>query len=118
MRNNMILLLCSFILAACGNTMERLSRVGQVPDFAKIELPIMNQELAKQDESQKHVRSEVPRTHVQNVNSLWGRGGKNAFRNRNTWQVGDIIKVVIDVSGSAKLDNTSQQTRSGKEDMG
>lgn len=116
--NKVILVISLFILSACGNTAERLSRIGKAPDFAKIELPIIN-DTAERDEKIKYTHTEVPKHHMQQkANALWDPSNDNFFRNKHNWRVGDIIKVVVDVSGSAKLDNTSQQTRSGKENVG
>ncbi len=111
------LIIClAFLLSSCSNTIDKLSRVGRAPEFAKIELPAID--VAPKDEMKKHTQTEVSQKYAQRVNSLWSPGSNNFFRNKHNWKVGDIIMVKVDITDSAKIDNSTQHTRKGSESVG
>jgi flagellar L-ring protein precursor FlgH len=104
------------LLSSCSNTIDKLSRVGKAPEFAKIELPAMD--VAPQDETKKHTQTEVTQRYAQRVNSLWSPGSNNFFRNKHNWRVGDVIMVKVAITDSAKIDNSTQHSRKGAETVG
>jgi flagellar L-ring protein precursor FlgH len=113
---NFTIILMMLFLSSCSNTIDKLSRVGRAPDFAKIEIPAMD--VAPQDETKKHTQTEVTQRYAQRVNSLWSPGSNNFFRNKHNWRVGDIIVVKVDITDSAKIDNSTQHSRKGAETVG
>ena len=115
-RGLITLIFFSLLLASCSNTIEKLSRIGKAPEFAKIELPAID--IAPQDETKKHTQTQVNQRYAQRVNSLWSPGSNNFFRNKHNWRLGDIIMVKVDITDSAKIDNSTQHTRKGGETVG
>lgn len=100
-----------FCLTACSSTLDKLANVGKAPQFDNIELPpLQNKPIAEA----KH----EPVIATQAVNSLWQPNSKTFFHDRRAWKVGDIVKIHVMISDSAKLDNASAHNRNGKDSMG
>lgn len=100
-----ILVMASLILLASCSTIERLKRVGKSPDFARLEVPIDEEQLSPAEQE------EVQKNHVRKTNSLWQPGATSFFRDNRAWRVGDILRVVVKVSDKADLDSTTEQKR-------
>jgi flagellar L-ring protein precursor FlgH len=109
------LLVLVSLLSSCDSTLERLKRVGKAPELARVELPPPPQE---EDEDLTTVRTEKYREHVRRTNSLWQPGNTTFFRDSRAWRAGDILKVVVVIQDSASLNNTTSQSRSGKNSLG
>lgn len=99
-------------LGACS-TAERLSRVGETPDFAAIESPT-------EQRGYKPVTMPMPEPHVETkqMNSLWSTGRQAFFEDQRARRVGDILTVAIDMESEAELDSTSTRSRAAGEDTG
>lgn len=111
--NIIFLLIPIFLLTGCSETLERLKRIGRSPQLAKVELPAEDQEEAiDQSRIEKH------RLHMRKTNSLWQPGSTTFFRDSRAWRVGDILKVVVEIKDSAKLNNSTQHHRAGNDKMG
>lgn len=95
-----------FTLASC-TTLERLKRVGKAPDFAKLEVPIDEEQLSPEEKEAEQ------RAHVKKTNSLWQPGATSFFRDNRAWKVGDILRVKVKVSDKATLNNSTKQKRGG-----
>lgn len=108
----LLTLVMCFTLTACQSTVERLKRVGKDPDFAKLEMPV--------DENQPSPseKAEMNRKHMRRTNSLWQPGGISFFRDTRAWKVGDILTVNVDITDSAKLSNGTRQQRDSADKMG
>lgn len=50
--------------------------------------------------------------------SLWHSGPRSLFGDRRAKDVGDILTVVIEIDDSASLENTTDRSRSGEDDVG
>jgi flagellar L-ring protein FlgH len=59
-----IFFLLGLSLAGCSSTIEKLKRVGKAPDFAKLEVPIDEEQISPAEKEQMN------RQHVRRTNSL------------------------------------------------
>lgn len=96
-------------LGACS-TVERLSRVGEQPEFAKIENPTQQKNYQPVTMPMPEVKEEV-----RQMNSLWSSGRQAFFEDQRAKAVGDILTVTIDIENEADISSTSSRTRSASE---
>lgn len=111
-----LIIACLFLLTSCSNTLERLKRVGQEPKFKNIDLPT-----TEEDETEKERNRalyERQHAHQRKTNSLWQPGSTTFFRDGRAWRIGDIIRVKVQISDNATLDNSTAQNRNGSDSMG
>ena len=94
-------------LAGC-NAADRISNIGKAPDLAPIgtERPSVVMPMPQ------------PEQVVYQPNSLWRSGSRAFFRDQRAARVGDILTVLIDITDSAKVDNTTKRSRSNAENAG
>jgi len=97
------------ILASCSGTLERFKRVGKAPDFAKLEVPIDEEQLSPAE------KEEINKAHVRKTNSLWQPGATSFFRDNRAWKVGDILRVKVNITDKATLANSTKQSRNSGE---
>jgi len=114
--NKFLLLLSIFLLSSCSETLERLKRIGRSPGLTKVELP--NQEKDQEDIEADQSRLEKHHIHMKKTNSLWQPGSTTFFRDNRAWRIGDILKVVVEIKDSAKLDNSTEHDRDGNTKAG
>lgn len=105
-----ILVIISLVLLAGCSTIDRLKRVGKSPDFAKLEVPIDEEQLSPAE------KEEVKKAHIRRTNSLWQPGATSFFRDNRAWRVGDILRVKVKVSDKATLNNSTKQKRNATND--
>lgn len=106
-----------FFLGGCDVMLNRISKVGRVPEFNKMKTynQSIDQEVAKAQEGYIYQED----TNVKkNANSLWSPGARTFFRDQRARAVGDILKVVVTIQDSAKLDNKTERMRNGDSSMG
>lgn len=96
-------------LGACS-TAERLSRVGEQPEFAKIENPTQQRNYQPVTMPMPEIKAEV-----RQMNSLWSSGRQAFFEDQRAKQIGDILTVTIDIKNEAEITSTSSRTRSASE---
>lgn len=106
------LLLIIFSLSSCSDTVERLKRIGKAPELAKVDIPETEEDGV--DPEQVAAMHEYRK---RRTNSLWRPGSTTFFRDNRAWRVGDIVKVVVKISDSAQLDNSSKQARAGSDSI-
>jgi flagellar L-ring protein precursor FlgH len=111
-RSLLALALLPALLAACGQA-ERLSRVGRPPPLSPLEDPT-------RDPRWRPVSMPTPPLQTQPVeaNSLWRQGSRTFLRDQRAAQVGDLITILVAVDDEARLQNRTQRSRSGIEQMG
>lgn len=112
--NKFVIILSIFFLSSCTETVDRLKRVGKSPQLAQVDLPTHEDH----EDVANTARLERHRSHMRKTNSLWQPGNTTFFTDSRAWQPGDIVKVVVKIQDSAKLDNSTKQSRSGKDSMG
>jgi flagellar L-ring protein precursor FlgH len=97
-------------LAACGNTFERLSELGQGPALSPIKNPA---ETTDKITMPTPVR---PADEGRGGASLWRTGARQFFKDNRASQVGDIVTVIVDITNeSADFSNTSTRSRTNSE---
>jgi flagellar L-ring protein FlgH len=103
----------SLSVIGCGNTLERIARVGQEPSMSPIENP-------KASELYQPVSLPMPEpmSDLRQPASLWRQGSRAFFKDQRAGRVGDILTVVIEIDDEAELDNSTSRARSADESAG
>lgn len=111
-RNIILASLAGLSLTACA-TADRISQIGQVPEMAPIENP---SRLA----GRQPVVMPMPQPTADQYapNSLWQTGNNAFFNDQRADEVGDILTVNIDITDSARLNNSTERQRSNNEGAG
>jgi flagellar L-ring protein precursor FlgH len=104
-----------FTLIGCSSTMEKLSRIGEAPRLADMQIPV-NDEF--EEDAELNIKQQAQLQHARKTNSLWQPGTTTFLRDNRAWHVGDIVKIIVEIKDSAKLDNSSEHSRAGKESLG
>jgi len=100
-------------LVGCGNTLERIARVGEEPPLSAIENPT-----AQTAYKPVSLPMPAPIEDTRQPNSLWRQGSRAFFKDQRASRVGDILTVVIAIDDEASLNNTTSRTRSADESAG
>jgi flagellar L-ring protein FlgH len=109
-------LLVATSLSGCGSVLNRLSEVGEAPKVNPVQNPA---------EVQPHVTMPMPAPvpPVQGANSLWRVGARAFLKDGRASQVGDIVTVIIDTSGTLEavkdavnVTDTTSRTQTAKND--
>ena len=116
MNKFLLVILSALVLTSCSETVDRLKRVGQAPRFENIEIPTIEED--EEEIERREERREMQHTHMRQTNSLWQPGSTKFFRDSRAWKVGDIIRVVVEISDNASLNNSTQQRRDGSDSLG
>jgi flagellar L-ring protein precursor FlgH len=103
----------SLTIIGCGNTLERIARVGEEPPLSPIENP-------RAHELYQPVSLPMPEplTDARQPASLWRQGSRAFFKDQRAGRVGDILTVVIEIDDEAELDNSTSRSRSADESAG
>jgi flagellar L-ring protein FlgH len=96
------------LLTSC-NIADRLSRVGKAPDLNQIN--DYDNAVSAQYPDAAGVEEDGKVANVKTANSLWRQGSRTFFRDQRARSVGDILKVVVIIQDSAKLDNKTETKR-------
>lgn len=110
---NLLLLLAVTSLTACGNTLDRLSEVGQPPQIQPIANPV-------QHASYRPLTWPTPiepAVHRGGANSLWQTGARSFFKDQRAGRVGDILTVLIAIDDKADLTNKTAKKRTTSENL-
>ena len=101
------IVLLAATLAGC-NAADRISNIGKAPDLAPIGTvpPSVLMPMPQ------------PEQVVYQPNSLWRSGSRAFFRDQRAARVGDILTVLIDITDSAKVNNSTKRSRSNAENAG
>ncbi|MDX1924714.1 MAG: flagellar basal body L-ring protein FlgH [Rickettsiaceae bacterium] len=104
--------LVSHAQTSCTDSLEKISRLGKAPDLARLEIPqTQGDDL---DPAKVHQMNEIRK---KQTNSLWQPGAMSFFRDNRAWKIGDIVKVIINISDSAQLNNSTNNSRTAKESI-
>lgn len=101
--------LASISLVACS-AVDRVSKIGEVPQMTKIENPT-----TKAEYQPVSLPMPAPKNANKQKNSLWAANRTTFFKDQRASDIGDIITVMIDIDDEAELENTSQRTRTSSE---
>jgi flagellar L-ring protein precursor FlgH len=103
----------SLTVIGCGNTLERIARVGEEPPLSPIENP-------RASELYQPVSLPMPDplSDLRQPASLWRQGSRAFFKDQRAGRVGDILTVVIEIDDEAELENTTSRSRSADESAG
>ncbi|HUT50234.1 MAG TPA: flagellar basal body L-ring protein FlgH [Alphaproteobacteria bacterium] len=87
-----------------------LAQIGEAPPLTRIQNP-------KSAPNYRKVSMPMPRQLAsrRQANSLWRPGARAFFKDQRAARVGDIITIDIDISDSAKFNNTTKRARKGAE---
>jgi len=99
------LLLAGAALSACS-AIDRIENIGEAPKMAAVGNPAGQQIVAAIPRPQ-------PITH--DNNSLWQQGAVSFFHDPRAMHVGDVITVNVSVADTAKMQNTTQRSRTNSE---
>ena len=110
MRAIPLLLCCA--LAGCGS-LQRLSELGQAPEMSPSADPT-------RDPKWRPMTLPMPKGQAapNEANALWRSGSRAFFKDQRAASVGDIVTVVVSMTDSANLNNTTTLTRSSSETEG
>lgn len=108
-------LLLLFVLLSGCSTLNKIKRLGEHPEFNSITIPSVDETLKDQELIKKE--DKIQREHVRRTNSLWQPGTKTFLDNNSTWRAGDIIKVVVLIKDSAKLNNKTKEARNSSNNI-
>ena len=109
-------LLMATSLTACGSILNRLSQVGEAPKVTPVQNPA---------EVLPHVTMPMPAPVPPNqgANSLWRPGARAFLKDGRASQVGDIVTIIIDTSGTLEavkdnvnVSDTTTRTQTAKND--
>lgn len=101
---------CLVFVTGC-NALNRISSIGQEPQFTAIENPT-----TKPNYKPISMPMPAPVLAVHNPNSLWRKGSRAFFKDQRASQVGDIVSVTIAVDDQADIENETTRTRTTDED--
>jgi flagellar L-ring protein precursor FlgH len=101
-------------LSACGTLMDRMDNIGKVPKMERTKLP-MKQPNYRPIKWPKSMEEPTPKT--TNSNSLWQQGNRTFFSDKRARRIGDIVKVVIEINDKAELDNETERSRDGSNEL-
>lgn len=99
-------------LTACGAA-NRVANIGKAPDMSAIENPNL-----QKDYQPVTLPMPAPEKVERKENSLWASNRQTFFKDQRANNVGDIITVKIAIDDEAKLDNSTERTRSSSESAG
>src|SRR5689334_358636 len=98
----------ALVLSGCGNTLDRISRVGDEPTMNDIQNPT-----AQAGYKPVSLPMPAPTSDIRQPASLWRQGSRAFFKDQRASRVGDIMTVVITIKDQAKLNNATTNARDG-----
>ena len=106
-----ILVIC-IVSVGCAN-FDRLAKISDGPKLSEIKNPTSKP-------GYKPVSLPMPRLDPPkyNSNSLWQNGARAFFKDQRASNVGDILTVLIEISDRAEIENETNRSRSGSDQLG
>ncbi len=101
-------ILLMLLLSSCSGTFDKLSKLGQPPEFSNIE---------KNAPLEKKISLPMPQATQTSyrLNSLWQPGARAFFKDQRANQVGDILTVLVKFEDKANVSNTTKHNRENSE---
>ncbi len=99
------------LLSGCA-ALDRVANLGQQPPLSPIENPTT---VAGYRPVQMPMPMPQPASY--NPNSLWRNGSRAFFKDQRAHQIGDILTVKVKFNDKATVENETQRTRKGAEDV-
>ncbi|MEN0086800.1 MAG: flagellar basal body L-ring protein FlgH [Pseudomonadota bacterium] len=109
---SLVLALTCVGVTACG-TGDRLKDIGKAPALSAIENPT-----AARNYRPVQMPMPTPRQEVFEDNSLWRTGSRSFFKDQRARRRGDILTILVAVTDSAQVENSTERKRSNNEDLG
>lgn len=106
------LALVSTGLAACG-TADKLAQIGQEPPLSAIEDPTT--QIGYQP---VQMPMPTPTLAHYSPNSLWQSGRRTFFDDQRAGQIGDLVTVLVSITDTAAIANSTARQRNGSQSMG
>ena len=105
--------LAGAVLTGCASTIDRVMTVGDPPPLNEIKDPTTQP-------GYKPVRLPMPEpvAYVYQPNSLWRSGARAFFEDQRAARIGDILTVNVTIDDKAEVENATQRTRTGSDNMG
>ncbi len=110
-KHTLLPLMCAVSLSACTGAMNRLEQVGSPPPFSKVETQTSKSDYQPINWPLPQAKSPPQ----QQANSLWQQGSRAFFRDQRASQVGDILRVMVELKDKGKLESSTDRTRSSSE---
>lgn len=100
-------------LSACGIS-DRVANIGKLPAMSGI------QTAHNQATSPEMIKLPMPAvsTEKPEANSLWQPSRQTFFKDQRAHKVGDILTVMIDIQDEAEMENKTERSRTGEEQIG
>ena len=102
-----------FLVAACGNTAQRLAEVGKAPALTRIQDPT-----ATPTYQPVVMPMPAPQMPERTANSLWRTGSRAFLKDQRANTTGDIITVLIRIDDKAQIQNKTTRSRDNAESAG
>jgi flagellar L-ring protein precursor FlgH len=131
---NTLTFISIMLLAGCAGVVDEVKKIGQAPEMSpvvpledikteedKIYQAYNGQDIGYMEEEDSYIDELVaydakhfrPKALRKKTASLWNSEKRKPFRSKATRKTGDIIKVKIDIADTAKVESTSDKSRTG-----
>lgn len=100
--------------SGCASMVDKLENVGQAPAMSTVANPHTKPQY--QPLSWPMPQPEPPAKEY--ANSLWRPGARSFFRDQRASRTGDILRVKVEISDKAEVDNETKRDRDGTEEIG
>jgi flagellar L-ring protein precursor FlgH len=111
-RNLTAIALLSTSLAACG-TADKLAQIGKEPPLSAIQDPTT--QIGYQP---VQMPMPSPTLAQYSPNSLWQSGRRTFFDDQRAGQIGDLVTVLVSITDTAAIANSTERQRNGSQSMG
>ncbi|MDO9462016.1 MAG: flagellar basal body L-ring protein FlgH [Alphaproteobacteria bacterium] len=106
-----VLGLALLALGACAGTGDRLRAIGSPPPLT----PLEGEKAGVPQMTQVNLPMPAVEAYTTLPNSLWKTGSRAFFKDQRATKIGDILTVSINITDSAKVDNSTTRTRTARE---
>lgn len=94
-------------VTGCANTNRKLAQIGDPPPMTKVENPQVRPDYKPLSWPLPDPEAAAAKT----ANSLWQPGARGFFRDQRATRVGDILRVNVQITDTAQLDNMNNLER-------